>query len=202
MDPNLSLRPGPSRRKSSNLLASLARQGTLSERDREHAHLDGISETGTMSSGLQAGSYNNMSSNASIMSSSTAATSSGMPTAPTAQNTPSSGSNFGVALENLRYLLHKRVTTFNYLKRAHEGRVHWFNTILLTREEMEAAFDNNRMQKRCGWLSMRYANASSRHMAGRSALPSWACLYLFCWTLLQRTISCGDCSAYCKSTIQ
>lgn len=90
-----------------------------------------------------------MSSNASIMSGNTTTTSpSGLPTAPTAVNTPSSSSNFGAALENLRYLLHKRVTTFNYLKRAHEGRVHWFNTILLTREEMEAAFDNNRMQKR------------------------------------------------------
>lgn len=159
MDPNLSLRPGPSRRKSSNLLASLARQGTLSERDKEHQHLDGISETGSIyhsGSSQHNGSYN-ISSNASIMSSSTAATTStGLPpTAPTAQNTPSSGSNFGVALENLRYLLHKRVTTFNYLKRAHEGRVHWFNTILLTREEMEAAFDNNRMQKRYGWAALR-----------------------------------------------
>ncbi|KAK9894008.1 hypothetical protein P389DRAFT_146974 [Cystobasidium minutum MCA 4210] len=70
------------------------------------------------------------------------------PNAPTAQNTPSSQSSFGVALENLRYMLQKRIATFSYLKRAHEGRVHLFNTILLQREELDAVFTNTKMAKR------------------------------------------------------
>jgi hypothetical protein len=71
------------------------------------------------------------------------------PSAPTAQNTPSSQSSFGVALENLRYLLQKRITTFDFLKRVHQGKTHWFNTILLRREELDAAFETAKTQKRC-----------------------------------------------------
>lgn len=70
------------------------------------------------------------------------------PNAPTSQNTPSSQSSFGVALENLRYMLQKRIATFSYLKRAHEGKVHWFNTILLQREELDTVFSQAKMAKR------------------------------------------------------
>lgn len=181
-------RPGGiTRRKSSNLLASLGRQNTLSEREKEQRDRDrdaaameekiSMMEVGSSSnSNYNAGIYStprgpasyatsasmaaNPSSTSTIMplGGSTTPTNVGVnssssnrmnaPMAPTAQNTPSSQSSFGVALENLRYMLQKRIATFSYLKRAHEGRVHLFNTILLQREELDAVFTNAKMAKR------------------------------------------------------
>lgn len=71
-----------------------------------------------------------------------------MPGAPTVHNTPSSATSFGATLENLRFLLQKRAQTFEYLRRSHEGKVHWFNTVLFQRSELDAAFDNGKMAKR------------------------------------------------------
>ena len=42
-------------------------------------------------------------------------------------------------------LIQKRMTTWNYLKKAHEGRVHWFNTILLPREDLDLALGNGKL---------------------------------------------------------
>lgn len=53
----------------------------------------------------------------------------------------SGGANLAATLEQLRLVAQKRVTTFVYLKRACEGKVHWFNTVLLTRPKLEAALD-------------------------------------------------------------
>ncbi|KAH9814580.1 hypothetical protein DFH28DRAFT_1082784 [Melampsora americana] len=51
-------------------------------------------------------------------------------------------------IDTLKILAQKRITTFVYLKKVHEGKVHWFNTILLTRAELEKNFDQQRMQRR------------------------------------------------------
>lgn len=181
-----SSRPGGgiTRRKSSNLLASLGRQNTGSEREKEQrereagaaAAMEAMSmndNNGQYTSSMYStprgpSSYatsSSMSANPSSSSTVIAPAGSTTPTnhngnssistmradginAPTSQNTPSSQSSFGVALENLRYMLQKRIATFNYLKRAHEGKVHWFNTILLQREELETAFGQAKMAKR------------------------------------------------------
>lgn len=57
---------------------------------------------------------------------------------------PSSASSYEV----LNDLVQKRITTFAYLKRAHEGRVHWFNTVLITKDQLEKMYDHAVMRKR------------------------------------------------------
>lgn len=184
MSAGVGSRPGGvTRRKSSNLLASLGRQNTGSERekeqrDREAAAAAAVEEMPTANES-NSGHYTSsiystprgpsshpasasMSANPSSSSTigapggSTTPTHGGSsntlrveaPNAPTSHNTPSSQSSFGVALENLRYMLQKRIATFSYLKRAHEGKVHWFNTILLQKEELDAVFSQAKMAKR------------------------------------------------------
>ena len=168
---SLSMRPTPSRRKSSNLLASLARQNTLSEREKErqrqlfddnNSGLPASSDADnplagfgyaapsrdvppTPSTSSYAASYAALNTPSMVSMSSSYSTTS---TAPTLHNTPTSSSSFGANLENLRSVVQKRMQTFSYIKRLHECRVHWCNTILLSREELEAAFDNTRMAKR------------------------------------------------------
>ena len=157
----MDMRPAPSRRKSSNLLASLARQNTLSEREKEMHRQSQLptqfddqdhhpaAASARMIPSSSSGSTATVTNGVNIPSNALNGNSSAQPpSAPTAHNTPSSQSSFGVALENLRYLLQKRVSTFTYLKRAHEGKVHWFDTILLQKEELETVFDSVRMAKR------------------------------------------------------
>lgn len=194
MSAGVTSRPGGiTRRKSSNLLASLGRQNTLSEREKEQQqreqrdaaameemptnegrgnYTSSIYSTprGPSSYPASASMSANPSSSSTIVApgGSTTPTNVGnalrvdAPNAPTAQNTPSSQSSFGVALENLRYMLQKRIATFSYLKRAHEGRVHWFNTILLQREELDAAFSQAKMAKR--YAGVVSSIAASFHM--------------------------------------
>ncbi|KAI9315516.1 hypothetical protein BX666DRAFT_1827562, partial [Dichotomocladium elegans] len=50
--------------------------------------------------------------------------------------------------EYLTELVSKRTATIKYLRRAHEGSTHWFNTILLTRNDLNACYTNHRMQRR------------------------------------------------------
>ncbi|RIB07391.1 hypothetical protein C2G38_1937155, partial [Gigaspora rosea] len=45
-------------------------------------------------------------------------------------------------------LVQKRITTFSYLKRVHEGRIHWFNTVCLSKEDLGMMYENARMKKR------------------------------------------------------
>ncbi|CAG8628876.1 9942_t:CDS:2 [Cetraspora pellucida] len=47
-------------------------------------------------------------------------------------------------------LVQKRITTFSYLKRVHEGRIHWFNTVCLSKEDLGLMYENVRMKKRTG----------------------------------------------------
>lgn len=200
-------RPGGiTRRKSSNLLASLGRQNTFSERekDRDAAMKEEAGGSNQYSAGIYStprgpSSYATSTSMAANPSSASTIVPGGSttpthvgssnsnalrtdgPNAPTAQNTPSSQSSFGVALENLRYMLQKRIATFSYLKRAHEGRVHWFNTILLQREELDAVFTNAKMAKRCICLPENAIPSKKLTVLLSEPFASlcWACRCLF-----------------------
>ncbi|KAI8976778.1 hypothetical protein BDB01DRAFT_844402 [Pilobolus umbonatus] len=50
--------------------------------------------------------------------------------------------------EYLAELVSKRVATIKYIRKAHEGNTHWFNTILLTRENLTSLYENTKMAKR------------------------------------------------------
>lgn len=50
--------------------------------------------------------------------------------------------------EYLAELVSKRVATIKYIRKAHEGNTHWFNTILLTRESLAEMYPNSKMVKR------------------------------------------------------
>ncbi|GAA5986713.1 hypothetical protein JCM11641_007748 [Rhodosporidiobolus odoratus] len=61
-------------------------------------------------------------------------------------NLPSA--SLGSQLDTLRQLVGRRMTAWTYLKNAGEGRVYWFNTILLTTDDMRATFPNDKMRNR------------------------------------------------------
>ncbi|KAG2176260.1 hypothetical protein INT43_005494 [Umbelopsis isabellina] len=50
--------------------------------------------------------------------------------------------------EFLSELVYKRIATINYLRRTHEGTTHWFNTVLLSREDLTSMYPNNKMSGR------------------------------------------------------
>ncbi|RCI04497.1 hypothetical protein CU098_008823 [Rhizopus stolonifer] len=50
--------------------------------------------------------------------------------------------------EYLAELVSKRVATLNYIRKTHEGTTHWFNTILLTKENLVNMYPNSKMAKR------------------------------------------------------
>ncbi|TFK43018.1 hypothetical protein BDQ12DRAFT_677193 [Crucibulum laeve] len=54
----------------------------------------------------------------------------------------------GPSVEYLRDLVQKRILTLTYIRNIHEGRSHWFHTILISRSELEKVFNNNDMKKR------------------------------------------------------
>lgn len=57
-------------------------------------------------------------------------------------------SSLGAQLDALKTTVNKRIATWSYLRSAHEGRVFWFNTVLLGQEELQAAFEHTRMRIR------------------------------------------------------
>lgn len=64
---------------------------------------------------------------------------------------PNSGTNSPLhpgLYEYLAELVSKRVATIKYIRKAHEGNTHWFNTILLTRENLTEMYPNSKMVKR------------------------------------------------------
>ncbi|CCM05031.1 uncharacterized protein FIBRA_07231 [Fibroporia radiculosa] len=76
-----------------------------------------------------------------------------------APSTLSSGTNGapavqGTSVEILRELVRKRIITLTYLRNVHEGRSHWFHTIMVTRGELERAFPNTAMKARTYRLAM------------------------------------------------
>ncbi|KAH9915790.1 uncharacterized protein BXZ73DRAFT_92569 [Epithele typhae] len=54
----------------------------------------------------------------------------------------------GTSVEFLRELVKKRIITLTYLRNVHEGRSHWFHTIMITRTELDRAFSNVAMKQR------------------------------------------------------
>ncbi|ESK94262.1 hypothetical protein Moror_8247 [Moniliophthora roreri MCA 2997] len=62
-----------------------------------------------------------------------------LPTPATAQSTSD---------EYLRDLVQKRILTLTYIRNIHEGRSHWFHTILISRADLDREFNNNDMKKR------------------------------------------------------
>ncbi|THH31531.1 hypothetical protein EUX98_g2637 [Antrodiella citrinella] len=51
-------------------------------------------------------------------------------------------------VEILRELVKKRIITLTYLRNVHEGRSHWFHTIMITRGELDRVFNNTAMKAR------------------------------------------------------
>lgn len=60
----------------------------------------------------------------------------------------------GTSVEMLRELVKKRIITLTYLRNVHEGRSHWFHTIMITRGELERVFPNSAMKQRTYRLAM------------------------------------------------
>src|SRR6266536_1512167 len=62
------------------------------------------------------------------------------PRSPSSPSIPTEYSNTNTVTAGtydfLYELVQKRITTFTYLKQAHEGRIHWFNTVCLSKEDL------------------------------------------------------------------
>ncbi|KAI9568980.1 hypothetical protein HD554DRAFT_2094359 [Boletus coccyginus] len=54
----------------------------------------------------------------------------------------------GTSVEYLRDLIQKRIVTLTYMRNVHEGRSHWFHTIMMSRSELDRVFNNVAMKKR------------------------------------------------------
>ncbi|KJA20290.1 hypothetical protein HYPSUDRAFT_142547 [Hypholoma sublateritium FD-334 SS-4] len=54
----------------------------------------------------------------------------------------------GTSVEYLRDLVQKRIITLTYIRNIHEGRSHWFHTILISRAELDKVFNNADMKRR------------------------------------------------------
>ncbi|GJE87965.1 hypothetical protein PsYK624_040480 [Phanerochaete sordida] len=54
----------------------------------------------------------------------------------------------GTSVEMLRELVKKRIITLTYLRNVHEGRSHWFHTIMITPGELDRVFSNAAMKSR------------------------------------------------------
>ncbi|KAF8842495.1 hypothetical protein BDN67DRAFT_989053 [Paxillus ammoniavirescens] len=54
----------------------------------------------------------------------------------------------GTSVEYLRDLVQKRIITLTYMRNVHEGRSHWFHTIMMSRNELDKVFNNLDMRKR------------------------------------------------------
>ncbi|GAA5890977.1 hypothetical protein JCM8208_003115 [Rhodotorula glutinis] len=87
-------------------------------------------------------------SSSSLSSTGPSATSSGAAGPPVGSVPNVPGTSLGSTLDGLRTLVGKRITAWTYLKNAGEGRVYWFNTILLTTEDLKSTFPNDKMRNR------------------------------------------------------
>ncbi|KAI9470522.1 MAG: hypothetical protein EXX96DRAFT_584628 [Benjaminiella poitrasii] len=67
---------------------------------------------------------------------------------PTSVSSSSTTSQQPGLYEYLSELVSKRVATIKYIRKAHEGNTHWFNTILLTKENLSTMYPNSKMTKR------------------------------------------------------
>ncbi|KIP10296.1 hypothetical protein PHLGIDRAFT_65879 [Phlebiopsis gigantea 11061_1 CR5-6] len=60
----------------------------------------------------------------------------------------SSAAPHGTSVEMLRELVKKRIITLTYLRNVHEGRSHWFHTIMMSKPELDRVFSNAAMKNR------------------------------------------------------
>ncbi|KAH9948120.1 hypothetical protein B0H21DRAFT_821302 [Amylocystis lapponica] len=67
---------------------------------------------------------------------------------PTAPNGNGAVSAQDTSVEMLREVVKKRIITLTYLRNVHEGRSHWFHTIMITRAELDRVFTNVAMRNR------------------------------------------------------
>ncbi|KAF2108229.1 hypothetical protein BDV96DRAFT_504966 [Lophiotrema nucula] len=49
---------------------------------------------------------------------------------------PSGGVNPNIIFQNIHELASKRISTLDYLRKAHEGRIYWFNTLLFSKPDL------------------------------------------------------------------
>ncbi|CAK5280955.1 unnamed protein product [Mycena citricolor] len=66
----------------------------------------------------------------------------------TVNNQPGTAGAQGTSVEYLRDLVQKRIITLTYIRNIHEGRSHWFHTIMISRAELDKEFNNTDMKKR------------------------------------------------------
>ncbi|ETW85344.1 hypothetical protein HETIRDRAFT_310749 [Heterobasidion irregulare TC 32-1] len=52
------------------------------------------------------------------------------------------------SVEYLRDLVQKRIITLTYMRNVHDGRSHWFHTIMMSRGELDRVFSNAAMKRR------------------------------------------------------
>ncbi|KAA1477084.1 hypothetical protein DENSPDRAFT_844251 [Dentipellis sp. KUC8613] len=52
------------------------------------------------------------------------------------------------SIEYLRDLVQKRIITLTYVRNVHDGRSHWFHTIMVSRSELDRVFSDAAMKKR------------------------------------------------------
>ncbi|KAH9970414.1 hypothetical protein BGW80DRAFT_1330529 [Lactifluus volemus] len=57
------------------------------------------------------------------------------PLLPPFGTSPGPGSSPGATVEYLRDLVQKRIITLTYMRNVHDGRSHWFHTIIVLRVE-------------------------------------------------------------------
>ncbi|OCK91000.1 uncharacterized protein K441DRAFT_616782 [Cenococcum geophilum 1.58] len=73
------------------------------------------------------------------------------PPAPIAIGPTASGShNPGVVFQHIHEMASKRISTLDYLRKAHEGRIYWFNTLLFSKSDLSklSYFDQRKLSRR------------------------------------------------------
>lgn len=73
------------------------------------------------------------------------------PTPPVPQQTlPGLQTESSVVHQHIQETANKRISTLDYLRKAHEGRVHWFNTLLFDKADLARMpyFDSRRLARR------------------------------------------------------
>ncbi|GAA5958105.1 hypothetical protein JCM3765_002812 [Sporobolomyces pararoseus] len=75
-------------------------------------------------------------------------------------------------LELLKQLVNKRLTAWNYLKNFSQGKIYWFNTILLTTEELKKHFQNSQMRSRSTRFTIFSMSLSSLLISSSSSSSS------------------------------
>lgn len=124
-------RPGPRRKSSNLLLSNLSRANTVSSADRSHAltstteaDFPTTNELGTMNS--HGSSPDTIPNGASL------------------PNLPSQ--SLALSHESARQAINKRLQTWTYIKAVHQGDVHYFNSIKLSREGLQAFYQHSSSQ--------------------------------------------------------